>query len=75
MGRKIEYESKSGFKGRLYDRHKFFGEEYYQMSIWNPDGQEIIRAYNASPQTIGELKEVVEHSQKLVERISQKERI
>lgn len=56
---KIEYISKTGYRGILYDWHKSPEKESYQMSIQGPDGKEILHSYHASPKNLEELKEVV----------------
>ena len=56
----IEYVSKDGYKGILYDWHN---DPYcgwmYQMSIYSPGGREVLHSYNAKPKNIKELIEVV----------------
>ena len=56
----IKYVSENGYSGLLYDYHEFYGEEFYQMSIRDNDGKEVLHAYNATPKSFEELKEAIE---------------
>lgn len=58
----IVYKSEDGYTGVLYDYHNdpYCGENY-QLSIRDKDGYEVLHAYNASPKTLEELKDAVEH--------------
>lgn len=60
MQEKIEYTSKDGYRGVLYDWHddSRCGENY-QISVYNPQGREILHAYNAASRSLIELIEVV----------------
>ena len=60
--KQIAYTSGKGYKGILYNWHcdNWTGEWHYSMMIFDRDGKEMLHAYNASPKTIQELKNVVE---------------
>lgn len=61
MKEKIEYTSRSGYRGVLYDWHDDpFCGEHYQMSIYSPSGREVCHSYNAAPKTYEMLKKVVD---------------
>lgn len=63
----IRYVADNGFRGALYDYHECDGRYYYQMSIRDKEGHEILHAYNARPKTYEQLKEVVdEHTSMIV---------
>ena len=62
MQERIEYQAPGGQKGVLYHWHNDpFGGSYYEMSIRDKDGFELLHAYNAAPKTYEELKHVVDH--------------
>ena len=54
----LEYVSKAGYKGVLYNWHfdEWTGEWNYSLSVKDKDGYEVLHAYNASPKTMEELK-------------------
>lgn len=58
---KIEYTSKDGYKGMLYNWHydDYIGEFNYSMSISDMNGKEVLHAYNATPKTRDELIDIV----------------
>ena len=60
--KRIEYVSDDGYKGVLYNWHydDWTNEWNFSMSIRDKGGYEVLHAYNASPKTIEELKEVVD---------------
>lgn len=60
----IEYEAPNGTKGLLYNWHydSWTREWNYSMSIYDKDDYEILHTYNATPKTLEELKDAVEHS-------------
>lgn len=68
MCEKIEYYSEDGYRAVLYDYHEvcLYHDKCYQMSVFRPDGLEIMHAYNAAPKTIAELKKVVEFAKGMV---------
>lgn len=62
-GATIKYTSPDGHEGILYNWHhdSWTGEWNYSMSIRDKDGFEVLHAYNASPKTLKELKDVVDN--------------
>ena len=64
----LEYVSKAGYKGVLYNWHydDWTGEWNYSMSIKDKDGYEVLHAYNATPKTMDELKKVVNEHPSMV---------
>ena len=59
----MEYVSKAGYKGILYNLHydESTGEWNYSLSVKDKDGYEVLHAYNASPKTMEELKNATIH--------------
>lgn len=68
MPKIIEYVSKGGIKGILYNWHydDWNGEWHYSMRILDKDGYETLHAYNAMPKTMDELKKVVNEHPSMV---------
>ena len=60
--RAISYFSENGYKGILYDLHEDgHGGICYQMSICKrDDGHEVLHAFDATPKTLAQLKDIVE---------------
>jgi len=56
----IRYISNNGYRGCLYDPHYDHDKMFYQMSIRNKNGIEVLHAFNATPKTVEELKKVVD---------------
>ena len=52
----------NGFKGVLYNWHhdEWTAEWNYSMRVMDPEGQEVLHAYNATPKNADDLKKVVE---------------
>jgi hypothetical protein len=48
----IKYKSENGYSGRLYGKSS--------MSIYNPQGEEVLHTGSRTPQTYGELKSLVD---------------
>jgi len=69
----IEYKSKNGWRGALYDPHECYGKEYFRMSITDDKGKEIISAYNATAKTMAELKKLVDKAPYTIEALKKRE--
>lgn len=60
--KRIEYRSKNGYSGILYGKSS--------MAIFYPDGREALHTGFRTPNTLGELKDVVDGMPEFVRRIT-----
>lgn len=69
----IKYVSENGYKGILYDSHAdAFGDQCYQMSICKrDDGHEVLHAFDATPKTLAQLKDIVESMPEFLEGLKE----
>ena len=58
----IEYTSLEGYRGVLYGKSS--------MSIYGPDGKEVLHTGSRTPNTLEELKEVVDKMQEFVKMLA-----